>query len=65
MIDMKRPAHLGLRQIFAAPLAVAVISSLGLISALLGDGVWDGFSWAALAVPVLLYFLFLWRRKPR
>lgn len=62
---MKRPSHLGLGQIFAAPLAVAIVSGLGLVSALVGDGWWDGLSWAALAVPVLLYFLFLWWRKPR
>ena len=56
---MKHPFRLTLWQIFAAPLAVAVISSLGLVAALVGDGVWDGVSWAALAVPVFLYFLFL------
>jgi hypothetical protein len=62
---MKHPQHLSLRQIFAAPLAVALISSLGLVSALVGDGWWDAVSWAALAVPVLLYGLFIWWRKPR
>jgi len=62
---MKRPSHLTLGQIFAAPLVVAVISSLGLVSALVGDGLWDSLSWAALAVPVFFYFLFLWSRKPR
>jgi hypothetical protein len=62
---MKHPSHLSLGQIFAAPLVVAVISSLGLIAALVGDGWWDGVSWAALAVPVLLYAFFLWWRKPR
>jgi hypothetical protein len=65
VIAMKRPSHLTLGQIFAAPLVVAVISSLGLVSALVGDGLWDSLSWAALAVPVFLYFLFLWWRKPR
>ena len=53
MIAMKRPSHLTLGQIFAVPFVVAVISSLGLVSALLGDGLWDSLSWAALAVPVL------------
>jgi hypothetical protein len=62
---MKHHHRLSLWQIFAAPLAVAVISSLGLVAALVGDGVWDGVSWAALAIPVFLYFLFLWWRKPR
>jgi hypothetical protein len=62
---MKHPSHLSLWQIFAAPLVVAVISGLGLVSALVGDGLWDSLSWAALAVPVFLYSLFLWWRKPR
>jgi len=62
---MKHRQRLNLWQIFAAPLAVAVISSFGLVAALVGDGVWDGVSWAALAIPVILYFLFLWWRKPR
>jgi len=31
---------------------LAVISSAGLLAALLGDGAWDALSWAALAVPV-------------
>jgi energy-converting hydrogenase Eha subunit A len=39
-------------QIFAAPLAIGVITALGLTTALLGDGLWDWMSWAALALPV-------------
>lgn len=39
-------------QIFAAPLAIGVISALGLTTALLGDGLWDWMSWIALALPV-------------
>jgi len=62
---VKRSTHLSFRQIFAAPLVVALISSLGLVSALVGDGWWDAVSWAALAVPVLLYGIFIWWRKPR
>lgn len=62
---MKKTAHRSIRQIFAAPLAVAIVSTFGLIAALVGDGFWDASSWVALAVPVLLYLLFLWWRKPR
>ncbi|RYX93853.1 MAG: hypothetical protein EOO28_16930 [Comamonadaceae bacterium] len=36
------------------PIAVAVISAVGLMSALLGDGGWDWVSWAALGLPVAL-----------
>jgi hypothetical protein len=62
---MRRPSHLNVRQIFAAPVAVAIVSLVGLLAALVGDGWWDAASWAALAVPVALYLLFLWQRKPR
>ena len=62
---MKHPSHRSLGQIFATPLAVALVSSLGLVAALVGDGWWDGVSWVALTVPVLLYAFFLWWRKPR
>ena len=42
-----------LRAIFAAPLAIAILSSVALVVALTGDGWRDAFSWAGLAVPVL------------
>ncbi|SEE07943.1 hypothetical protein [Bradyrhizobium erythrophlei] len=57
-------AHRSLSQIFAAPLVVAIVSTVGLISALVGDGWWDAVSWVALGLPVLLYLLFIWRRRP-
>ncbi|CUS43805.1 MAG: hypothetical protein V4610_00130 [Pseudomonadota bacterium] len=41
------------RQIFAVPVAIAVVSTVGLISALAGDGVEDVASWIALSVPVV------------
>jgi hypothetical protein len=56
--------HRSLAQIFAAPLVIAVLSTVGLISALVGDGWWDAVSWAALGLPVLLYLVFVWRRRP-
>jgi hypothetical protein len=40
------------RAIFAAPAAIAVVSTIGLLSALTGDGARDLVSWAALALPV-------------
>lgn len=57
-------AHRSLTQIFAAPLVIAIVSTVGLISALVGDGWWDAVSWMALGLPVLLYLLFIWRRRP-
>ncbi|MGY4476660.1 hypothetical protein [Bradyrhizobium sp. USDA 3364] len=57
-------AHRSLTQIFAAPLVIAIVSTVGLISALVGDGWWDAVSWLALGLPVLLYLVFIWRRRP-
>lgn len=41
-------------QVFAVPLAIAVISLVGLVSALTGDGLRNWLSWAALGVPVFM-----------
>ena len=43
------------------PLLIGVASLVGLVSALLGDGVWDLLSWLTLALPVLIAGL-AWRR---
>jgi len=34
------------------PVGLALLSAVGLLSALLGDGAWDALSWAALGLPV-------------
>jgi hypothetical protein len=56
-----RARHHTVRQIFAWPAVIAVLSTAGLLSALLGDGLWDGVSWIVLAVPVALYCGFIRR----
>lgn len=43
-----------LRAIFALPLALALVSIVGLVVALTGDGLRDVAAWAALAIPVLV-----------
>jgi hypothetical protein len=48
-------------QIFQMPLILALLSSVGLASALLGDGVWDALSWLTLGVPVLAVVWFSFR----
>ena len=58
-----RRGRLSLRQVFAAPLAIAVLSTVGLISALTGDGIWDMLSWLTLAIPVAV-ILWCWLRRP-
>lgn len=43
-----------LRAIFAMPLLLALVSIVGLVVALTGDGLRDAASWAALGVPILV-----------
>ncbi|MGD9838107.1 MAG: hypothetical protein AB7F72_05240 [Afipia sp.] len=50
-------------QIFAIPMLLGVLSVVGLVSALVGDGVWDGVSWATLAVPIVLCGYFFLKRN--
>jgi hypothetical protein len=52
-------------QIFAGPIMVGVLSTLGLVSALVGDGFWDGVSWVTLLVPILLGVVFIVRGRRR
>ena len=59
-----RRGRLSLRQVFAAPLAIAVLSTVGLISALVGDDIWDVLSWLTLAIPVAV-ILWYWLRRRR
>nr|WP_082529019.1 MULTISPECIES: hypothetical protein [unclassified Bradyrhizobium] len=54
-----------LSRIFLAPLLVALVTSAGLVSALVGDGPWDAVSWLTLGFPIVLYVGFFWRRKSR
>lgn len=52
-----------LGQIFAAPAVIGVLSAIGLISALVGDGVWNALSWLTLGVPVALCAYFAMRPR--
>ncbi|MFY4728910.1 hypothetical protein [Nitrospira sp. BLG_2] len=40
------------RQIWAAPIVLGIVSAIGLVSALLGDGIWDALSWMAFTAPI-------------
>lgn len=42
------------REIWGAPIALGLLSAIGLASALLADGVGDVISWIALAIPILV-----------
>jgi hypothetical protein len=52
------------RQIWGMPLILAVVTTFGLTSALLGDGLWDRLSWVALAAPLIVTGWHFTRRPP-
>ncbi|ULA65997.1 MAG: hypothetical protein LZF62_40037 [Nitrospira sp.] len=39
-------------RIWGIPIAIGVVSAVGLLSALLGDGLWDALSWITLTIPI-------------
>ncbi len=59
----RRPAYPA-SAIYRVPLLIGIVTGVGLISALLGDGLWDVLSWLTLAVPVALAAMH-WRRSRR
>lgn len=63
MKDNPKPRRQTNGQIFAIPMVLGVLSVVGLVSALVGDGVWDGVSWVTLAVPILLCGYFFLKRS--
>ncbi|MCG6204310.1 hypothetical protein LPW26_06665 [Rhodopseudomonas sp. HC1] len=50
-------------QIFRMPTVIGVLSSIGLVSALVGDDVWDGVSWLTLGLAIALFAYFLLRPR--
>lgn len=51
------------QRIFRIPALLAAVTAFGLVAALLGDGVWDGASWFALAIPLAVTgYCVLWPR---
>lgn len=50
------------REVFRIPVWLGAASSIGLVSALLGDDVWDALSWLAILAPVAAVIL-AWRRR--
>ena len=49
-------------QIFATPTLIALLSLVGLLAALLGNGVFDWVSWVGLAAPLVIVG---WAMRPR
>jgi hypothetical protein len=51
-----------MRRIYGIPLLLAFVSAIGLLCALLGDGLFDILSWLALAAPLTVAALALMRK---
>ncbi|HAC58027.1 hypothetical protein [Parvibaculum sp.] len=59
----KTPRRGGFRHIFGVPAVLAIISLVGLIAALVGDGWLDFLSWVTLGVPIAVMFWAYGRRR--
>ena len=62
-MTIRKPVRQTMAQIFTIPVTLAVLGGAGLIFALVGDGVWDGLSWFALSVPIVILAICLWRGR--
>ncbi len=51
-------------QVWGVPVLLAILTTVGLVSALLGDGVWDLVSAVALGAPVAVGAWYSLRRAP-
>lgn len=51
---MSKSGPYSLKAIFAVPLIVGLLSLVGLVAALLGDGVWDAAGWITIGVSVVV-----------
>ena len=51
------------RQIWGIPLLCVLLTAIGLLAALLGEGVWRWLSWAALGVPAAIGLYCAGRRQ--
>lgn len=51
---MSKPGPYSLKAIFAVPLIVGLLSLVGLVAALLGDGAWDAAGWITIGVSIVV-----------
>ena len=49
--------------IYGAPTVLALVTLVGLISGVLGDGVWDAISWLGLGIPIAVIAWFVLRPR--
>jgi hypothetical protein len=54
-------------RIWPVPIALGILTCLGLVAALVADGIWDAISWIGLGIPVMVGLWFAWGqpRRPR
>jgi hypothetical protein len=52
----------GFRKVWGAPLLLAVLTVFGLLSALLGTGIWHWLAWITITVPLIVT---AWYLRPR
>ena len=52
-----------MNRLWTWPIVLGVLTTIGLASALLGDGVWDVLSWVTLGVPVVVSAWYGLRRQ--
>jgi hypothetical protein len=50
-------------RVFKVPLLLAAITTIGLVSALLAEGVWDAVSWFCLGTPLVLVGVLMARQR--
>jgi len=67
---MNKPAkksYYSLQQIFRSPFVLLVLTTIGLVAALVGDGWADVSSWIALATPIvtIVWMLYVAKRQLR
>ncbi|NYT70462.1 hypothetical protein [Pusillimonas noertemannii] len=59
-----KPRSPSFKKVWGAPVALAVLTCFGLLSALLGTGAWHWASWLSLAIPLATGLgYWLWPRK--
>ncbi|KAF1011571.1 MAG: hypothetical protein GAK32_00733 [Pseudomonas fluorescens] len=49
-----KPRQSSFWRVFAIPLGIGVLTAAGLFAALLGDGMWDMWSWLGLGIPAAI-----------
>jgi hypothetical protein len=63
MIKGSSSSRQSLGQIFTVPALIALTSAVGLLAALVGDGIWDVLSSLCLAIPAAIFCACVVRRK--